>query len=226
LSSESNHIDTIDLEKYIRTPCRQLENKTMEGWIRRQRIFSDPVYSKQKKTSQWMKAWVIIVDNRVLLSYSNQFARSGDLALDIHKCFFNTSPVDIKTSKKFVFCLSSGRTWYHFAPYTQQEYQAWASKIVPLIRMTETSLNNNSPPETMTNNCIHNRSDDSVDSALPSSPSANTLPRTFHNKGLFVNVTRQGSLSRNFRSTTPSEFLSHSSAANSVEDMKSLKTVR
>ena len=110
--------------------------------------------------------------------------------------------------------------------YSNERYLfRWTSKIFPLIRMTETSLNNNSPPETMTNNCIHTRSDESVDSALPSSPSANTLPRTFHNKGLFVNVTRQGSLSGTFRSTTPSEFLSHS-PPNSVEDIKSLKTVR
>ena len=115
---------------------------------------------------------------------------------------------------------------FYLTYYDKISWFRWTSKIIPLIRMTETSLNNNSPPETMTNNCIHNRSDDSMDSALPSSPSANTLPRTFHNKGLFVNVTRQGSLSRNFRSATPSEFLSHSSAANSVEDMKSLKTVR
>ncbi|KAE9555502.1 hypothetical protein FO519_001270 [Halicephalobus sp. NKZ332] len=152
-------------------------------------------------------------------------ARSGDLALDIHKCYFSGSPVDIKTSKKLVFCLSSGRKWYHFAPYTQQEHQKWTSKIVPLIRMTNI-LNNNSPPETMTNSFIHNRSEDSTDGTLPSSPAANTLPRAFHNKGLFVNVTRQGSLNRPFRSTTPSEFISHSSTTNSIEDMKSLKTVR
>uniref|UniRef100_A0A914Y9E5 Uncharacterized protein n=1 Tax=Panagrolaimus superbus TaxID=310955 RepID=A0A914Y9E5_9BILA len=223
-----NTLTSIGLQNYVRVPCHQITGKTFESWVRRQRIESDPIYPKQKKPSQWVKSWIVLVDDRVLLSYSNQLARSADLALDIIKCSFNTQPVDIKTTKKFVFCLSSGRTWYHFAPYHQEEYLRWVSKLSPNVQIIESSPSSNSPPETIMNDSQQSSSEDFTDIPTPSSPSAsNTLPRTVFNPSKFLlrTSTRKGSIT-GYSSNTPSEILSHSSAAGSIDDIKGAKTYR
>uniref|UniRef100_A0AC34Q6D2 Uncharacterized protein n=1 Tax=Panagrolaimus sp. JU765 TaxID=591449 RepID=A0AC34Q6D2_9BILA len=209
------------MEDYLKSSCSSFKIKIVEGWIRRQRIPSDPSYQKQKKASQWIKSWVIIVDHHILLSYSNQFAKSADLAIDLSSCRLILNPVEIKTSKKFVFSLFNNSTRYYFAPYSQQEYQSWTSKIFPLIQFSSSSLNNNSALETMTQS-LQNKSDSSTDSAISSSPVANTIPRTFRTRGLFSKVYRQGSLSQSFGSNSHSEFFLETS----VDEMTPLKTVR
>uniref|UniRef100_A0AC35G9W0 Connector enhancer of kinase suppressor of ras 2 n=1 Tax=Panagrolaimus sp. PS1159 TaxID=55785 RepID=A0AC35G9W0_9BILA len=213
-------LSSVGLQNYVRIPCHQLTEKTFESWVRRQRIESDPTYPKQKKPSQWVKSWIVLVNDRVLLSYSNQLARSADLALDIVKCSFNTQPTDIKTTKKFVFCLSSGRMWYHFAPYHQEEYIKWVTKLSPNVHIIESSPSSNSPPETIVNGSQPSSSDDFTDLPTPSSPSAsNTLPRTVFNPSKFIlrTTTRKGSVT-GYSKSTPAEIFS--SAAGSIEDIK------
>lgn len=98
---------------------------------------------------------------------------------------------------------------------------SWTSKIFPLIQFSSSSLNNNSALETMTQS-LQNKSDSSTDSAISSSPVANTIPRTFRTRGLFSKVYRQGSLSQSFGSNSHSEFFLETS----VDEMTPLKTVR
>uniref|UniRef100_A0A7E4ZXS4 Connector enhancer of kinase suppressor of ras 3 n=1 Tax=Panagrellus redivivus TaxID=6233 RepID=A0A7E4ZXS4_PANRE len=193
---EDSNEDAVDLEHFKNIASHLQKRKTLEGWLRRQQVVNHPNdLRKQRKTSQWIRSWVVVIDGRVLLSYSNQLAKHADIAFDLKKCHFHNSAVDIKTTKKYVFCLTSGGTWHHFAPYSQDDYYSWTTKLIPLLPAIDCNI---APPPTTTSLTT------TISDATPptSPPACYTLPRAnlFQpTKKLFGRGSRQSSLSCHFR---------------------------
>ncbi|KAI6240863.1 hypothetical protein M3Y99_00394100 [Aphelenchoides fujianensis] len=105
----------------------ELADKMHEGWVRRQKLPSDPAHSKNKRESQWLKRWVVLTSTHVLV-FANQESKHAEIAFNLRHCQVDNG-TQLRTSKKNTFTISWKDGSIGFAAYTYIDAISWIKCI-------------------------------------------------------------------------------------------------
>ncbi|CAD6190419.1 unnamed protein product [Caenorhabditis auriculariae] len=97
--------------------------KFFEGWVRRRKTGAE----LKEVTNKWPKCWMCLKGPYLLLC-QNQHTRRADISINLAKASISEN-TDLKTSKRFVFRVSSPTTDYHFSCYNALDLKSWVQKI-------------------------------------------------------------------------------------------------
>uniref|UniRef100_A0A915D6Q4 PH domain-containing protein n=1 Tax=Ditylenchus dipsaci TaxID=166011 RepID=A0A915D6Q4_9BILA len=151
---EESVVVKCNLSELASIACADHQEKTLEGWARRQRLLFDATNSTRSR-SQWIKCWMLL-KNGVLYLYPNQFAQEANIVVNVSCCYVTSS--NLKTSKKHVFALCCNLEMLNFALYTAEDLKCWLDHLNPLVRKGSSSfvaaqdLTNNDSASSNTNN--------------------------------------------------------------------------